>query len=1096
MRYLGISFIGLAVVLVVVCVCSYIQAMQVQQKYSSMLSRTYERQELVNDLLRNKERARSMLRTYALVQGAAARDSIEQQLLAVQQADKQAIAKLDKLVHTNSARALLRHIAKDQADYFRQADSVQALIDLHQLQAAQDYKTRVLAPNYILYQNRVIHLNEAITTSLKKEAGGFIAEYSFLRNGYALVLLFGLAAAVSAALILKKIFRRLHQENSLIRVEMQERKQLQNALLESQQRFRSLFNNNPVPMWVYDQQTLRFLEVNEAAMQEYGYTREEFMQLTLFDIRPAEERNALQHLLQVRHKTEERGPLEYTHRRKDGTSFLVELQSHALPPQGAHIPRLVVALNIHEREQAIEKLRRSEQQLREVSSSIPGAVYQLQISADRTISFPFVSEGSYKLLGIPAAAAYTHPKDVFSQLHPDDRKELNATLMQSYQELTPWIHEFRIWHADKQKYVWIRGHSLPSVQKNGTVSWNGTLINITEQKEAQEQLLRSEANLRALLNSSPQAIFLLDKDLRVLTFNAVAAADVKRYLLRTLTQDSNLLDLIDPSLVAQVRENHSKALQGQEVMYETGSGNHWHEVVFKPVLGSDNSILAVALTLLDISEKRRAVEIIKSSQLQLARAQQLAHLGHWEYDLQKETLAWSDSVYSIFRVKKETFSPSIPNLLQFIPDSERTQVTTQIMQSLQNKTGIALEHKVVLADGAERFLYQIGEVVTDEDGTPVKLSGAVQDITERVWAAREVTVAKNLLQSTLENIPEIIFSTDARLAITYISPQCREITGYAEEELLHQNASWLDTLQLENKEDMLHTLLPNLKQGLRQQHAIRIRTKAGQVRWLELRLSPMLDESGNLLRIDGSATDITLFKAEEAQRNELTEQLIKQNQNLQQFTYIVSHNLRAPIANILGLTSIYNYAQPNALMNRRVVDNLAKSAQLLDTTIRDLNEILTVRSQLQQVVEEVSLEQVLKAVLESMPQEKNDAIITYNFEAAPKVLAIRSYVQSIITNLITNAFKYKSPHRKLHLTLSTSQFPDYICLSVSDNGLGLDLATIKDKLFGLYKRFHPQIEGKGLGLHLVKTQAELLNGKVEVESQVGIGTTFNIYFRR
>ena len=1094
MRYIGISFISLLVVLVSVCVFSYIQATQVQHAYESKVLHAYQRLKLVNDLFSNNALSQALLTANILTQDAAEKDSLHQELQQVQEVNKGIIHKLDMLLVQPERQKLLDNLEQDQNDYNLHADSLLNLIDSNLLKEAQAYTRAYLAPFYSRYQAQLISLSSNVADATKKDISGFIPEFSFIVNQYAILLLLALALAVGAAFVLKGVFRRLLQENNILNTEIRERQQLETALQESQHQYKMLFNSNPLPMCVIDQQDLRFLEVNEAAQQEYGYTRDEFLSKTIWDIRPESEKAALQEQLNKWDKDAVASGF-WLHKRKDGSIFKVMTKSHSLPKRAAVYHRVVVAINIQEQADILEKLERSEKQLREISSSIPGAVYQFQLNPDRSFSFPFVSEGIQALLGIPAAEAVKHPVDKFALLHPDDLARMEASMMQSYRTLLPWELEFRVWHAAKAKYVWIRGHSLPSAKEDGAVYWNGTFIDITHQKEAQDQLSRSEANLRALLDSTPQAIFLLDQDLSVLSFNAVAAADVRRSQLKALQKGNNILDIIDHSLREQVKDNHGKAMQGKAVLYETGMGSYWHEIAYRPILASDGSVLAVALTIHDISDQKKAIKTIKRNEAQLARAQQLAHLGNWEYDLESEILSVSDGVYAILGEKKETFLPTRITALQYIHPLDKDMVENKFREAVYRREVVAFDHRIILKNGSERNLFEICEVVTSMDGTPIRLSGSVQDITDRIQAARDVTEAKDLLQSTLENIPEIIFSADASFKLTYVSPQCREITGYAEEEFLQNYILWEEALLQEDKQTILHTLIPNLLTGRRQQHEIRIKDRTGAIKWLLLRLSPMMDQKGKILRIDGSASDVTQYKAEEAKRNQLTDELQKQNQNLQQFAYIVSHNLRAPIANILGLTSIYNRSQPDAALNQRVVDSLAKSAQLLDSTIRDLNELLTLRSELQQVQEDVWFEQVVQHALDSMPDQRAGAEITLDFDAAPKIKSIRSYVQSIITNLISNAFKYRSQDRKLHLALKTYRHSNYICLTVSDNGLGLDLAKTKDKLFGLYKRFHPDIEGKGLGLHLVKTQAELLNGKVEVKSQLGAGTTFNIYFK-
>ena len=109
---------------------------------------------------------------------------------------------------------------------------------------------------------------------------------------------------------------------------------------------------------------------------------------------------------------------------------------------------------------------------------------------------------------------------------------------------------------------------------------------------------------------------------------------------------------------------------------------------------------------------------------------------------------------------------------------------------------------------------------------------------------------------------------------------------------------------------------------------------------------------------------------------------------------------------------------------------------------------------------------------------------------------IAPYVESILYNLISNAIKYRDPERSPHIAIKTTHENEFVCLAVMDNGLGIDLKKYKQNIFSLYKRFHLHVEGKGLGLYLVKTQIEALGGRVEVRSEPNEGTTFQIYFKR
>ncbi|HCZ34797.1 MAG TPA: two-component sensor histidine kinase, partial [Cytophagales bacterium] len=112
------------------------------------------------------------------------------------------------------------------------------------------------------------------------------------------------------------------------------------------------------------------------------------------------------------------------------------------------------------------------------------------------------------------------------------------------------------------------------------------------------------------------------------------------------------------------------------------------------------------------------------------------------------------------------------------------------------------------------------------------------------------------------------------------------------------------------------------------------------------------------------------------------------------------------------------------------------------------------------------------------------------------ISTIPTYIESILYNLIANAIKFRSPNRKPVVTIKTFSSENQIAIHVSDNGLGIDLSLVRDKLYGLYQRFHTHVEGRGLGLYLVKAQVDALSGSIEIESSPDKGTTFRIRFPR
>lgn len=227
-----------------------------------------------------------------------------------------------------------------------------------------------------------------------------------------------------------------------------------------------------------------------------------------------------------------------------------------------------------------------------------------------------------------------------------------------------------------------------------------------------------------------------------------------------------------------------------------------------------------------------------------------------------------------------------------------------------------------------------------------------------------------------------------------------------------------------------------------------------------------------------------------------TKELVEYTQQLEQFAFISSHNLRAPIARILGLGNLLELPHTKE-DEAQIKKNLIVSAQELDRVVKDLNTILEIKKSNHQLAHTIRFEEELKLILVGLEKDLTDSntLLTFEFSKAPVIKTIRPYLDSILINLISNAIKYRDYQRRPEIKIETKQAGEFISLSVSDNGIGLNLNQVQKKLFTIYSRFHTHVEGKGLGLYLVKAQAEALGGKVDVESKVGEGTTFTVYLK-
>lgn len=255
------------------------------------------------------------------------------------------------------------------------------------------------------------------------------------------------------------------------------------------------------------------------------------------------------------------------------------------------------------------------------------------------------------------------------------------------------------------------------------------------------------------------------------------------------------------------------------------------------------------------------------------------------------------------------------------------------------------------------------------------------------------------------------------------------------------------------------------------------------------------DEEGQPHMLVGSFLDMTQIKEQEQLLKETNYLLVRQNQQLESFTHISSHNLRAPIANMISLSELLQQTEDPA-KRENLIQMLSRSAKGALTTLDDIGMALKVSKDIHQDLVPMRFEDILNKTLMILKGEirKTEAAIKSDFSACEVIEYPRIYLESIFLNLLSNALKYTSPQRKPEISVQSYCEGGNIRLEVCDNGLGINLDKHRDKVFGLYKTFHRHEDSRGVGLFMTKTQVEAMGGSIEVQSKVGQGTCFIVHF--
>jgi PAS domain S-box-containing protein len=308
---------------------------------------------------------------------------------------------------------------------------------------------------------------------------------------------------------------------------------------------------------------------------------------------------------------------------------------------------------------------------------------------------------------------------------------------------------------------------------------------------------------------------------------------------------------------------------------------------------------------------------------------------------------------------------------------------------------------------------------------------------------------------------------------------------------LEEGVNFISLLKEDRKgpvEDMLNSALTGNSFNYETNYPL----QDGSGKWYCINIDPVKDLKNHTIGICCSATDITASKMAELEMIRIGNDLVQRNNDLEQFAYIISHNLRAPLANIIGLSKILK--QNNLLPNEKIESEefLFRSVLKLDEIVKDLNNILQVRRNINEKKEIVIFSELMNNILTGFQlviDQENIKVIT-DFSHADRIFTIKSYLYSISYNLISNSIKYRQSNIPLIIEIKTSIKANKVMIIFKDNARGINLNVNGKEIFGLYKRFHADTEGKGIGLYMVKNQVETLGGSIHISSQPNIGSTF------
>ena len=470
----------------------------------------------------------------------------------------------------------------------------------------------------------------------------------------------------------------------------------------------------------------------------------------------------------------------------------------------------------------------------------------------------------------------------------------------------------------------------------------------------------------------------------------------------------------------------------------------------------------------------------------------------WDWKIEDDSFIWNKGIIGIFGYKKEDVGKTSKWWFDRIHPEDSLKMSVKLYSFVEQKTEKWQdEYRFQCADGTYKYVFDRGFLVKDTDGKPIRMIGAIQDVTKQKEEEQRLRLLETVITQTKDAvmITDIDISENSIPNIIFVNSAFTDMTGYPAEEVIGKSPEMF----FGKKSDILE--FDKLKTAIQEYKECFVETisykKNGEEFWVTFSMIPVTNKDGEHSHWISIQRDVTEEKEKEKEKEQLIRELTQNNKDLKQFSYITSHNLRAPLSNLTGLLNLIEDITIEDPELKEIITGFSKSTHLLNETINDLVKVIIIKDNPSIQKEKVLIKDVFENVFNQLSFliSVHKPILKIDLEDVSILEINKSYLESIFLNLLTNAIKYREPNRQLRVNIATKVIDKKLIITFKDNGIGIDLDKNKDKIFGLYQRFHNYPDSKGLGLYLVKSQVESMGGTISVESTVGKGTLFTIIFK-